>query len=83
MIPYARFFGVDSGTVYLQHSANREAIILEDVDTVVLASPSRAVDELADELADFAGELRLVGDCLTPRTAEEAIYEGFAAAMAL
>lgn len=83
VIPFAQLFGVDDSNVYLQHSVTREAIIIEEVDTVVLASAVRAVDGLADELADFAGDLHLIGDCLTPRTAEEAIYEGFVTAMAL
>lgn len=83
VIPYSRLFGVDSRTVYLQHTVTRDAIILEDVDSVVLASAAVAVDRLADDLTDFPGEVHLVGDCLTPRTAEEAIYEGFATAMAV
>lgn len=83
VIPYARLFGVDTRTVYLQHTVNREAIVIDEVDTVVLASASVAVDRLADDLVDFRGEVHMVGDCLTPRTAEEAIYEGFATAMSL
>jgi hypothetical protein len=34
------------------------------------------VDALADELEGWAGEIHMIGDCLTPRTAEEAVYEG-------
>lgn len=83
VIPYARLYGVDTGTVYLQHTANRDAIVLEDVDTLVLASASVAVDALAEELDSYPGNIRLVGDCLTPRTAEEAIFEGFAAGIAI
>jgi hypothetical protein len=34
------------------------------------------VDGLADELESWGGEVHMIGDCLTPRTAEEAVFEG-------
>ena len=37
VIPYARLFGADAGTVYMQHTASGEPIIFEDIDTLVLA----------------------------------------------
>ncbi|MFT4234423.1 MAG: FAD-dependent oxidoreductase [Microbacterium sp.] len=83
ILPYLSIFGADSGTVYFQHIITRDAVVLEDVDTLVLASGMRRHDPLAQELRDFGPALHLVGDCLTPRTAEEAIYDGFRAAMAV
>ena len=41
------------------------------------------VAELEDELADFAGEVHVIGDALTPRTAEEAVLEGLKVGVAL
>ena len=76
VIPYARLFGTDSDSVYLQHATSGEAMIVEDVDTLVTALGHRSVTELADELEDWKGELHCIGDCLAPRTAEEAVLEG-------
>lgn len=73
--PYARLYGVDDSTVYLQHTASGEPMLVEGIDTLVLCQGHQPVDDLADEIADLA-EVRRIGDCLAPRTAEEAIYEG-------
>ncbi|MFV3331635.1 FAD-dependent oxidoreductase [Pseudomonas sp. NY15437] len=80
--PYARLYGVDDSTVYLQHTASGEPMLVEGIDTLVLCQGHQPVDELADEIADLA-EVRRIGDCLAPRTAEEAIYEGLKAGWAI
>ena len=41
------------------------------------------VCELADALADLDTELISIGDCITPRTAEEAVLEGLKAGVAI
>ena len=41
------------------------------------------VDGLEVELAGLGLELRMAGDCLTPRTAEEAVLEGMKAGCAV
>lgn len=73
--PYARLYGCDDSTVYLQHTASGEPMMVEDIDTLVLCQGHQPVDDLADAIADLA-DVRRIGDCLAPRTAEEAIYEG-------
>ncbi len=81
MIPYVRLFGADEDTVYLQHLMNGDAVICEDVDTLVLCqghTPSNTIEEMVRELGI---EHHLVGDCLSPRTAEEAVLEGFRASL--
>ncbi len=83
VIPYARLYGVDGGTAYFQHIASGEPLILEGVDTLVLAQGQEQVDTLSDELRGLAAELVPIGDCLAPRSAEEAVLEGLRAAMAL
>ncbi|WP_162953515.1 hypothetical protein, partial [Pseudomonas aeruginosa] len=53
-----------------------------EVDTLVLCQGHQPVDRLADSLHGLAEVLR-IGDCLAPRTAEEAIYEGLKAAWSI
>ncbi len=83
MIPYVRLFGADADSVYLQHTMSGEAVVCSEVDTLVLALGHERVAGLADELADYGGEVHLVGDCLAPRTAEEAVLEGLKVATRL
>ncbi|MDA1070882.1 MAG: FAD-dependent oxidoreductase [Proteobacteria bacterium] len=83
VIPYARLFGADSSSAYLQHVTSGEPIILEDIDTVVTALGHNSVTTLADALEGWGGEVHLVGDCLAPRTAEEAVLDGLKVGAAL
>ena len=76
VIGYARLYGADADTVYLEHVMAKEPIVCEGVDTLVTALGHDANDGLADELAGLDVELHLIGDCLAPRTAEEAVLEG-------
>ncbi|WP_300720135.1 FAD-dependent oxidoreductase [Pseudomonas sp.] len=80
--PYARLYGCDDSTVYMQHTASGEPILFEDIDTLVLCQGHQSVDTLGDELHGRVAFHR-IGDCLAPRTAEEAIYEGLKVAWAL
>ncbi|MNR69191.1 hypothetical protein D3C85_1942710 [compost metagenome] len=57
-------------------------MLFENIDTLVLCQGHQPVDTLADELKDLV-ECRRIGDCLAPRTAEEAIYEGLKVAWAV
>jgi NADPH-dependent 2,4-dienoyl-CoA reductase/sulfur reductase-like enzyme len=83
VIPYARLYGADGDTVYLQHIASGEPIICEGVDTLVLALGHEQESSLAEAIADWPGEVHRIGDCVAPRTAEEAVLEGLKAASAL
>ena len=74
--PYVRLFGADENTVYLQHVINDEAVLMEQTDTLVLATGHQSRLELHDALAGKVAEIHAVGDCLSPRTAEEAVLEG-------
>jgi 2,4-dienoyl-CoA reductase-like NADH-dependent reductase (Old Yellow Enzyme family) len=75
IIPYARLYGCDDSTVYLQHTASGEPMLLEDIDSLVLCQGHQPVDTLGAQLQGLVPFDR-IGDCLAPRTAEEAIYEG-------
>ena len=83
IIPYARVFGIDADTVYLQHTASGEPILCAAVDTLVTALGHMPDTALEAALADYPGELHLAGDCLSPRTAEEAVLEGLKAGCAV
>jgi NADPH-dependent 2,4-dienoyl-CoA reductase/sulfur reductase-like enzyme len=83
MIPYARLVGVDESTVYLQHTISGEPILCEGVDTLVAATGNASVDVLERELQGYGGEIHMAGDCLSPRTCEEAVLEGLQAALAI
>ena len=80
--PYARLYGCDDNTVYLQHTASGEAMIFEDIDTLVLCQGHQPVDTLAGQISDLVPVQR-IGDCLAPRTVEEAIHEGLKVAAGL
>ena len=76
IIPYAKLYGSDGNTVYMEHSASGEPIIFEEIDTLVLTQGHDRVADLEEALVDFAGEVHVIGDANTPRTAEEAVLEG-------
>ncbi len=76
---HARLFGVDHDAVYFQDTLTLDPIVIEPVDTVVLALGHQAVSMADKELDQQSFTVVSVGDCVSPRTAEEAIYEGFVA----
>ncbi len=73
---HARLFGADDDSVYFQDTLSEEPIVLERIDTLVLALGHQAQDALESELDGFDCELVAIGDCVVPRTAEEAVFEG-------
>ncbi len=83
IVPYMRLFGADADCVTMQHTASGEPMVFEQVDTLVLALGHEPVDGLAAELAGRGLEVHCAGDCLAPRTAEEAVFEGLKVATAL
>jgi len=82
-IPYMRLFGADENSVYLQHIMNSEPVICESVDTLVLCQghiPDNTIETVVRKLGI---EFHLTGDCISPRTAEEAVLEGLLAGRAV
>lgn len=73
---HARLFGADADSAYFQHTLSGEPVVMEGVDTVVTALGHRADTSLAAQLADWPGALHQIGDCLAPRTVEEAVLDG-------
>jgi 2,4-dienoyl-CoA reductase-like NADH-dependent reductase (Old Yellow Enzyme family)/thioredoxin reductase len=76
VLTYMRLYGSDSDSVYLQHLSSGEAVVIDKVDTLVLCTGHTPVDELSDALDGLDVDVRLIGDAASPRTAEEAVYEG-------
>lgn len=64
-----RLFGYDD-TVYGQQTGNDATLMIDAVDGLVMCMGHTAVDQFSEHLGER------IGDCLTPRTAEEAILEG-------
>ncbi|PVA10053.1 oxidoreductase [Pelagivirga sediminicola] len=83
IIPYAQLYGADDDTAYFIHAANGEPIIVEDTETLVLAQGTDVSDALLTALDGYAGQVIGIGDCMAPRTAEEAVLDGLKAAWSL
>jgi 2,4-dienoyl-CoA reductase-like NADH-dependent reductase (Old Yellow Enzyme family)/thioredoxin reductase len=88
IIPNVRVYGADQDTVYFQHTLTEEPVEVPEVAALVLAQGHRPVTELsADRIAGLDGladtRVVAVGDCVTPRTVEEAVLEGLTAAAGL
>lgn len=83
VIPYARLYGADGTTGYFQNIATGEALILDGMDTLILAQGQQSQDDLLTQ-CDAAGlSATAIGDCMAPRTAEEAVLEGLRAGWAV
>lgn len=76
IIPYARLVGADETSAYFQHTASDEHMILNDVDSLVIATGMANDTGLEQALEGWSGQVWVVGDALTPRTCEEAVLEG-------
>ncbi|MFL2823556.1 MAG: FAD-dependent oxidoreductase [Paracoccaceae bacterium] len=83
IIPYVRLFGVDSKDAYFQHTLSGEPVVMETVDTLVTALGNAPNTELEQALNELAVPHHVIGDSLSPRTAEEAILEGLKVGAAL
>ena len=83
VIPFARLFGVDGDTAYLTHIVSGAPIICEEVDTVVMAFGHTPETGLEEQLTGVSIPVHFAGDCLSPRSAEEAVYEGLLAGRAV
>ena len=86
--PTLRLFGADTGVVYLQDVLTGDAVVVEDVAALVLAQGHTPEDGLLAELeagrdAGAPFEVHAVGDCLSPRTIEEAVLEGLRVGVAI
>ena len=80
---HLRLFGADAETAFFQDTITDAAVLIEPVDSLVLALGHQPDTALEEALADHPGEIRVIGDCRAARTAEEAVYEGLLAGRAI
>ena len=72
---YARLAGADESTAYFVHASGGHRMDFE-CDTLVLAYGHDSEMDLFNSLEDSGTEVHVIGDALSPRTAEEAVLEG-------
>jgi mycofactocin system FadH/OYE family oxidoreductase 2 len=83
VVPLRAVRAVEKGGVVLEDLSTGALERLEGIDTIVAAAGGVADDGLARALRGRVPDLRMVGDCVAPRTALEAIFEGHAAGRAV
>ena len=76
IVTHVRLFGIDAEDAYFQHTLSGEPVVLEAVDTLVTALGHTPNTELEKALNELGIPHHVIGDSLSPRTAEEAILEG-------
>ena len=81
VVTHARLYGSDGDCVYFQNTLTDEPVIFDDIETLVLSMGQRAESHLENELRLAGIDPITIGDCVLPRTAEEAIFEGMQTAM--
>jgi mycofactocin system FadH/OYE family oxidoreductase 2 len=74
VIPRARVTHAEGDMIIYKQGGFTES--LPDIDSVVMAMPRRANNGLQAALSGLDAEVHLVGDCLSPRRALEAIWDG-------
>ena len=80
VLPLVRPYGADDDSVYLQHVLTEEPVVLDGVAGLVLACGQEPAGELLAELQAHGVPAVGIGDCLAPRSVEEAVLEGLTAA---
>ena len=80
VLPLVRPYGADDDTVYLQHVLTEEPVLVEGVSGLVLACGSSPAGELLAALEQAGVTAAGIGDCLAPRTGDQAVFDGLVAA---
>jgi pyruvate/2-oxoglutarate dehydrogenase complex dihydrolipoamide dehydrogenase (E3) component len=79
--PYTHLAGFEDGTVYAQHAVTGAPVVVEDAETLVICGMHEAQCDI--DLEGLDCDIRWAGDCVAPRTVEEAVYEGLLAGEAV
>jgi 2,4-dienoyl-CoA reductase-like NADH-dependent reductase (Old Yellow Enzyme family) len=83
MIPFAGFYGASEGSAFFQHMTGGEAIVCEQVDTIVTCYAPQASRD-CNWLDSIAGlQVSRIGDAMAPRSVEEAVLDAVRLAMQL
>jgi len=72
---YARLAGADENTSYFVHASGGHTMEFES-DTLVVVYGHQSEMDLSIGLEGYDGDVHVIGDALSPRTAEEAVLEG-------
>lgn len=83
VIPNVAVMGIDEDTVYLQHRLSGQPVMVEDVAATVFSLAPIPNNDLQAQIESLGIDVTAVGDCLAPRTVEEAVLEGLKAAWAI
>ena len=68
---------ISGNTVTTFNVISKEEKLLENIDTVILATDNQPDVDLYRKLKEKVKELYLIGDCVAPRKVDAAIREGF------
>ena len=71
-----RIRGIAGNTVLLGHTLTGALLEIPQVSAIVLATGHTSSDSLFAELVGRVENVKLIGDALAPRTAEEAVLDG-------
>lgn len=83
LTPHHRVDRVGADEVILEHLFNETTVGRTGVDTVVFAHVGEVDYGLYRSLSADGHDVRRIGDCLGPRSLDEAVWEGFEAATEL
>ncbi len=76
---HMRLFGADEDTAYFQDTLTGDPVLVENTDTLVLSMGHVGDEDVHKTFDNLAERVIPIGDCVTARTAEEAVYEGMLA----
>ena len=76
MQTHLRLYGLMDDSVFFQDTLCEEAVEFNNIDTLVLSLGHQPVDQLSTEIKALGTSVHTIGDCVSARTAEEAVYEG-------
>lgn len=73
---HLRLFGVMEDSVFFQDTLCEEAVEFNSIDTLVISLGHQPVDQLSTKIKALGTTVHTIGDCVSARTAEEAVFEG-------
>jgi len=76
LLPSLSVLAIEPGRVLVLENYSGRQRWLEGIDSVVLAVPRQADEELYLSLVPRVAEIYRIGDCLAPRRAQAAVIEG-------
>ena len=81
VLPHLKLIGCDEARARFIHTMSGQPVECSELDTLVISAGVIHDNTLERELEDYPGAVRYAGDCLAPRTAEEAVLEGLKAGL--